>query len=355
LSDAEWPDPQALGQWMTAARGDGRVSDIERLETGYSAETVSFTFGGERFVLRSETDEPPVYPQQAPGLDVEIAIQYRTMRELAARSPVPIAPLVGYEQDTGVLGRQFFVMGFVDGEVPKVSPSYTTTGFFADATPDQRRAMVADGLRRLAEIHAVDWRDGFAWLVPPGVEPGTAHQLDLWEAFVRRELGERNHPTVDRALAWLHANRPAGEPTAVTWGDGRLGNIIWRGFRCVCLTDFENVAVASPDQDLGWWLMFDRWSHETFGAPRLPGEPTLDEQRSLYAEFSGRDIGDTTFHEIFAALRYSAIIVRVMNRSVARGQAMADETFWRDNPVSSLLAAMLDEVNAPGTSASASP
>jgi aminoglycoside phosphotransferase (APT) family kinase protein len=268
---------------------------------------------------------------------------------------VPIAPLVGFEQDASVLGRQFFVMGFVDGEVPKVSPSYTTSGFFAEATPAQRRAMVTDGLRRLAQIHAVDWRDGFGWLVPPGAEPGTAHQLALWEAFLRRELGERAHPTVDRALAWLHANVPAGEPTSVTWGDGRLGNIIWRDFRCACLTDFENVAVASPDQDLGWWLMFDRWSHETFGAPRLPGEPSLDEQREIYAGFAEHDVSDTRFHEIFAALRYCAIIVRVANRSAARGQPMASETFWRDNPVSSLLAAMLDEISAPGTSASASP
>jgi aminoglycoside phosphotransferase (APT) family kinase protein len=160
---------------------------------------------------------------------------------------------------------------------------------------------------------------------------------------------------VDRALAWLHTNVPADEPTAVTWGDGRPGNIIWRDFRCACLTDFENVAVCSPDQDLGWWLMFDRWSHETFGAPRLPGEPSLDEQRQLYAGYAGRDVVDTTFHEIFAALRYSAIIVRVMNRSVARGQSTVHETFWRDNPSSRLLAAMLDEVTGPGTPASASP
>jgi aminoglycoside phosphotransferase (APT) family kinase protein len=346
LSDDQWPDAGKLGRWMAAAlddRGSGNVDDIQRMETGYSAETVAFTFGGERFVVRSETDEPPVYPQQAPGLDVEIAIQYRTMRELADRSPVPIAPLVGYEDDVAVLGRQFFVMGFVDGEVPKVSPSYTSSGFFAEAASDQRRAMVIDGLRRLAEIHAIDWRDGFDWLVPPGARPGTPHQLALWEQFMRRELGERTLPVADRAFAWLHANLPASEPTSVTWGDPRLGNMIWRDFRCVCVTDFENVAVGSPDQDLGWWLMFDRWSHETFGAQRLPGEPSLEEQRELYAGFAGRDLGDTTFHEIFAALRYSAIIIRVMNRSVARGQSMASETFWRDNPSSQLLATMLDE------------
>jgi aminoglycoside phosphotransferase (APT) family kinase protein len=344
--DTGWPDPEALGRWMAATLGDGQVDDIQRLEVGYSAETTSFTFGGERYVLRSEIDEPPVYPQQAPGLDVEIAVQYRAMSEIGARSAVPVAPLVGYERDPAVLGRQFFVMGFVDGEVPRVSPPYPTSGFFADASPTQRREMVTDGVRRLAEIHAIDWRGGFDWLVPPDARPGTAQQLALWERFLRRELGERTLPVADRALAWLYANLPADEPTSVAWGDPRLGNMIWRDFRCVCVTDFENVAVCSPDQDLGWWLMFDRWSHDCFGAPRLDGEPTLDEQRELYAAFSGRDVTDTTFHEIFAALRYSAIIVRVMNRSAARGQTMADETFWRDNMTSQLLGTMLDEIGA---------
>lgn len=43
-------------------------------------------------------------------------------------------------------------------------------------------------------------------------------------------------------------------------------------------------------------------------------------------------MGDTTFHEIFAATRYVAIVVRVMNRTVARGLMPADQTVWLNNP-----------------------
>jgi aminoglycoside phosphotransferase (APT) family kinase protein len=357
LADTTWPEREALAHWMAQAIPDGaglHVDDVQRLEAGYSADTVSFTVrrrrGGdetaERFVLRGETDEPAVYPQQAPGLDVEIAVQYQAMREIAARSSVPVAPLVGFEGDPAVLGRPFFVMGFVDGQVPRVQPPYTKAGFYFDAEPGQRRGMVAEALRRLAEIHAIDWQDGFGWLVPSDAEPGTAHQLALWESYTRRELGERTHPIVDRALAWLHANMPAGEPTTLTWGDARLGNIIWRDFQCACITDFENAAICSPVQDVGWWLMFDRWSHDGYDAPRLAGEPTRDEQRALYSEFVGRDVGDTTFHEVFAAFRYSAIVVRVMNRRVVRGDASAEQTVWLDNPTSRLLSTMLDELGA---------
>jgi hypothetical protein len=88
--------------------------------------------------------------------------------------------------------------------------------------------------------------------------------------------------------------------------------------------------------------MFDRTCHEVVGAPRLDGEPTRDAQRDLYSAAVGRDVGDTRVHEVFAAARYCGIVVRVMNRAVARGHMPADHTVWRDNPASAALAQLLD-------------
>jgi aminoglycoside phosphotransferase (APT) family kinase protein len=119
--------------------------------------------------------------------------------------------------------------------------------------------------------------------------------------------------------------------------------MIWQGFRCACVTDFENVAIAEPELDLGWWLMFDRWSHECFGAPRLPGEPTREEQRAWYARCAGTPIPDTYWHEVFAAARYCAIVVRVMNRSVARGELPAEQRIWLENPATTCLEQLLAE------------
>ncbi len=89
--------------------------------------------------------------------------------------------------------------------------------------------------------------------------------------------------------------------------------------------------------------MFDRWSHESMGADRLPGEPTRDEQREIYARYAGRVVDDTRYWEIFAAARYAAIVVRVMNRMVARGDMPADNTIWLDNPATTCLMQLLDE------------
>jgi aminoglycoside phosphotransferase (APT) family kinase protein len=343
-----------LERWLTTrvpGARDLRVGEANRPFGGYSAETlilpVTYELDSEtrteRLVLRMETDDPPVYPEQAPGTGIEIELQYRAMRALARASSVPIAPLLGFERDPAVIGTPFFVMAYVDGQVPAENPIYTREGFFADARAEQRARMLTDGLRVLAAVHAVDWRAaGFEWLVPDGVTPGFATQLALWEEYTARELDGRVHPPLERAFAWLRTHQPDERPVALCWGDPRPGNMIWRDDVCVCATDWEAAAIAPPEVDLGWWLMFDRWSHETAGVDRLPGEPTRDEQRALYESFAHREVGDTYAYELFAAARYAAIVVRVMNRAVARGQMPADQTIWLENPAVDCLVELLE-------------
>jgi len=345
-----------LGPWLTArlaprlgATGAVRVvGESGPASTGYSAETAIVEVAYDaatgpterRLVLRVETPDPPVYPAQVPGVTVEIDIQRRVMQAVAPA--IPVAEVLAAEDDPDVIGAPFFVMDFVEGVVPAIDPPYTVTGFFADASPEERTRLVADGLRVLADLHALDWRAaGLSWLVPRGATPSLARQLDVWEAYAARELGARRHPALDDAFALLRRHLPEGSPPAVCWGDPRPGNMIWRGFRCVCVTDFEAAAIAPPELDLGWWLMFDRTCHEVVGAPRLAGEPTREEQAALYAAAAGRDAGDTRLHELFAAARYAAIVVRVMNRAVARGHVPPDHTVWLENPAATALAQLL--------------
>ncbi len=330
-----------------------RVGEFERPTGGFSAVTLLIPIQvlrdgvehDEQVVLRMETPESAMYPTQAPGLDIEVDIQFRSMQAIQQASSVPIAPLVGYEADASVLGAPFFVMGFVPGEVPRENPIYTQQGFFSEAAPEQRRRLLEDGLRVLADIHRIDWRTAnFDWLAPAKAEPGMAMQLDLWEHFARRELGDRVHPGIERAFEWLRDRLPPDSSIGLCWGDARPGNMIWQDFRCACVTDFENVSLGPPELDLGWWLMFDRWSHETYGVERLPGEPTREEQRDLYAGFAGRDVADTFYYELFAGVRYAAIVVRVMNRLVDRGDLGADQRLWLQNPASTCLDQLLESI-----------
>jgi len=340
-------------RWLAARWSDAEDLRVEALaspKSGFSALTlvapVRFRRGGreheEKVVLRVESPDPAIYPQQAPGLDVEVEIQYRVMQGLASSGRAPLAGLVGYEPDASVLGAPFFAMEYVAGEVAVENPPYTQQGFFVDAAPDERRRMVENGLAALAALHAIDWRGaGLDWLVAPGARPDFARQLEIWRGFAERERAGREHPVLSAGFEQLGTALPEGLVSRFSWGDSRLGNIIFRDGGVACLTDFENAAIAPAEIDLGWWLMFDRTMHESVGVARLPGEPTREEQRAYYARCAGRDPGDTQLYEVFAAVRYSAIVVRVMNRAVARGFLPADQTIWLTNPASAALADLL--------------
>ena len=336
-----------LADWLTPRLDAGRVSidGFSKPKSGFSAETaivdVTTAHGSPRLVVRREVPDPAVYPQQVPGLDVEIDIQYRAMSELHRLGAVPLAELVGYEADADLLGAPFFVMGYVAGEVPTESPPYTAGGFFVDASAAQRRAMIDAGLAQVAAIHRIDPADGFAWLRPHGQPPGTAQQIDLWQRYADVELRGRSFPLLIDTFDWLAANVPADERVGLCWGDARPGNIIWRNFAAACLTDFEAVSLGSPIQDLGWWLMFDLTMHPD-GA-RLDGDPSTDEQIAMYAAHAGRQPSDVRFHMVFAAARYSAIVMRVMNRLVDRGDLPAENTIWLHNPAAETLATLVEE------------
>ncbi len=336
-----WPDAQDL-----------ELGEFRLPRSGFSARTIFVPVRATRagrireqeIVLRIENPEPAIYPQQAPGLDVEIDIQYRSMQALIATGKLPLAPLIGYEADAGVLGQPFFAMEFVKGDVMTESPPYSEAGFFSEASPELRRRIIARGLETLATFHTIDWRQaGFDWLVHPNEPPTFARQIDVWENYMRRELGDRVHSDFDRGVAWLRRNLPSDLAPALSWGDARPGNMLFEGDRVLCITDFENIAIAPKEIDLGWWLLFDRTMHDAIGKPRLPGEPSRQEQRELYAEAAGIPVRDTFTYELFAGVRYSAIVVRVMNRVVGRGQLPADQVIWRENPAAHALKQLLDK------------
>jgi aminoglycoside phosphotransferase (APT) family kinase protein len=344
---------EPLRRWLAAKNPDLEaleVGEIEQPKSGFSAKTVfvplTYRRGGrsirEKRVVRLENPEPAIYPQQVPGLDVEIDVQYRSMESLIATGKLPLAPLHGYESDASILGAPFFVMGYEPGDVMIENPPYTQAGFFAAASPVEREAIVTNAVHAMADLHTIDWRkDGFDWLVAPREAPTLSRQIDLWQEMAERELRGRVHPDLDRGFRTLRDQLPSDLAPGLSWGDARPGNIIFRETTCACLTDFENIAIAPIEIDVGYWLLFDRTMHEAIETARLPGEPTRAEQRAIYAERSGRPIGETYSFELFGAVRYAAIVVRVMNRLVDRGALPEDHVVWLNNPAATALGQLL--------------
>jgi len=346
---------QALAGWLAARWPAAAGMVIDELSTpkatGYSNETVIFraTWHEDgraragRYVLRIEPADPPLFPQQTLVPHPSVEIQYRAMQAVAKHSKVPLAPLVGYEASAAPLDRPFFVMGYVDGQVPSDVPPYSHSGFIAEeATPAQRRRLVESGLEALAQIHRINWKDAECdWLVPQGKPPGLAWQLELYTTYAHSELRGRAHPILEPALDWLHARVPGDGDLAISWGDARIGNMIFADFECAAVTDWEGVALAPPEVDLGWWLAQDRFSHESFGIARLEGMPTRDEQQAHYASLTGRHIGDLHYFEVFAAMRYTVVMIRLGDRLTASGRIPEEMNMAIHNVATQLLADVL--------------
>jgi aminoglycoside phosphotransferase (APT) family kinase protein len=345
----------ALQTWFAAQHTeatDVAVGDIDiPAATGFSNETVffnvSWTEGGaardERFVGRIEPESGPLFPPQTAECTVSVSVQHRAM-ETVARYGVPMCPLVGYEADPAILGRPFFVMGFVEGVIPADVPRYSEAGFLVDdATPEERHRMVRSGLEAMGKVHAIDWKEaGLGWLDNSGTgNPTQATQLALYRRFVTEQLAGRDHPVLMQALDWLEANDPQDERIGLSWGDSRLGNAIWRDYEPVVICDWEAAALCPTEADLGWWLMFDRMSFDDLGATRMEGFPTREEMVQLYEEVSGREVRDPHYWEVFGAMRFCEVMIVLSDRMVAAGLVPAAMNMSVANQVTDALARLL--------------
>ena len=347
----------ALEGWMQRAFPDREgltVADFEvPVATGFSNETVMLdalwtehgTEHAERYVVRIEPADGGMFPPQTPQCAVSVEVQYRVMEAVAAAGAAPVPPLLGYEPDPAVLGAPFFVMGFVDGRIPSDVPRYTESGFVADeATPAQRRRMVLSAVDAIAGVHGLDWRAAdLGWLDPSGAgRPTMAHQIDLYRGHVRSELAGREHPVLHESLDWLEANDPGDERIGLTWGDARLGNIILQDYRPAAVLDWEVCALVPTEADVGWWLMFDRMSFDDLGIDRFDGYPTRAETVAHYEQVSGREVRNPHYWEVFGAMRFCAIFIRLGDRLTAAGFVPPERNPAVGNQVTAALAALLD-------------
>jgi aminoglycoside phosphotransferase (APT) family kinase protein len=352
---------QALDGWMKRQHPHVdrlHVHDVDMPRaTGFSNETVFFSASGEqdgrpttrRFVARIEPPDGGLFPVQTKACEVSVSTQHRIMAAVSDSGVVPIPPMLPYEDDLDVLGRPFFVMEFVEGQIPADVPRYSQSGFLVDeASAADRERMLTSGIESLAALAGIDWRKaGLDWLdVRGNGDPGLRDQLDLYRDYVVRELGGRDHDVLYRSLEWLERNAPAS-PVGMSWGDSRLGNIIWQDYRCAAVVDWEAVALCPPEADIGWWVMFDRQSFDDLGVERLPGFPTREEMVALWERRTGRIVADSIdYWEIFGTMRFCAIMIKLGDRMTRAGIVPKDVNMSIQNGTTDSLARLLAKQNA---------
>lgn len=352
---------RALHEWLPKqlpGATDVAVTNLDiPASSGLSMTTILFdarwTQGGEqttaRLVARLEPTGPSLFP------DPDLEREFRLLNALQERTEIPLPTVRWVETDASILGAPFLIMDRVDGRVPGDDPPFVTEGWVVDLPPAGRGALfdntlvVLDQLQRV-DVDALDLR----FLDQPELgRTGTEQQIGWWRRTYDWAVADgASSPTIDAALAWVTENRPEDDALSLSWGDSRLGNVIFADDQSVAaVLDWEIAGLASPQQDLGWFVLFIRYYSEGIGVPLLEGIPTRDEAVARWEELTGRRAADIDYHEAFAALRLAIIMFRLGQLMIAGGALPADNPMPYSNPASHLLARMLDLPEPEGASA----
>jgi aminoglycoside phosphotransferase (APT) family kinase protein len=288
--------------------GGGPV-EVERISGGHSNLTYRITdAAGGRWALR----RPPTGMVLATAHDM--SREWRFISALAG-TPVPVAPPVAFCADPGVIGAEFYLMEFVDGDVlgDKASGHRLAAG-------EPRRTAGLDSVDVLADLHAVDPDAvGLGDLRRPGNY--LDRQLRRWHRQVH-ESGVPDLSAVDAAHARL-VERAAALPASdvrIAHGDFRLGNLaVGPDGRVRAVFDWELAALGDPLADLGWLIA--SWGRPGDEVPPTISGPSLvdgyadrAELVARYAQRSGRDVAHLDFYVAFARWRSACIGAGVYSR-----------------------------------------
>ncbi len=334
-------DPEELGRrierWMGGVLPPGAEPAVSNVVTpegnGMSSETILFdaawTIDGERAERRCvariepEMDKIPVFPTY------DLAMQFDVMSLVADATNVPVPETLWYEADGSIIGAPFFVMGRIDGVVPPDVLLYTFGDNWAfDAAPEERARLQDSAVRALAGVHTVtpETHDLSSLEFPTEGSTALERHLASWEGYLEWVVGDKRSPLLDDCFAWLRANFPTDtSPDALSWGDARIGNMMFAGFEVVAVLDWEMAGVAPPEVDLGWMAYLHLFFQDLavdLGAAGLPDFMRASDLAASYTAITGRPTGDLQWHIAYAAMRHGVIMRRVTERAVLFGEAV---------------------------------
>jgi aminoglycoside phosphotransferase (APT) family kinase protein len=260
-------------------------------------------------------------------LDTGFDAQYQVMGVLGGKGLVKVARLFGLEQDPGLMGRPFYVMEQLQGRVPVSMPVYNKEGWLFDASPEARRTVWESGLREMARLHTVSPVEvPFLASNEPGVS-GFQAAIEAARTHLDWARQDVELPFGEKLYAWLIENQPKNPPPGISWGDARMGNMMFGADnRIVGVMDWEQVSLGGPLLDLGWWLYFDDLHSTAQGLTRLPGLGDRQETIDIWQEATGLSAENIGWYEAFAQFRLTALGARMFFLRAGRdGVAASDE------------------------------
>jgi aminoglycoside phosphotransferase (APT) family kinase protein len=327
----------ALESWLAGRAGGTErpsVTGVRVPDTGgLSSTSVLFeaSWGGGKqgaYVARMapEASAVPVFPSY------DLATQFEVIGQVAARCGIPLPALRWNEPDAGPLGTPFFVMDQVDGRIPLDNPPYVFTGWLLEATPAQRALLQRASIAILAQVHAIaDPAAAFPALRPPPGRDALRWHVGRQHDYYRWALAGDGIqvPIIERSLDWLAEHWPRDRgPDVLSWGDARIGNIIYSGFEPAAVLDWEMASLGPRELDVSWFVFLHRFFQdiaEFFGLPGLPDFLRRSDVEACYQELSGHPLRDMDFYLVYAALRHAIVMARIKRRMIHFGEDQVPE------------------------------
>jgi aminoglycoside phosphotransferase (APT) family kinase protein len=306
-------DFHRLAQWMDdfGLAGQGEPIEHRYLSGGTQNEIYEVRRGGLHCAMRI----PPV---SAPaGRDDGIHREWRIIEALGG-TDVPHTEAVAMCTDTSVLGRAFYLMGFVDGWSPMDQRGWPAP---FDADLDARQGLAYQLAEGIALLSKVDWQaKGLHDLGRP--DGFHERQVDRWTAFLDRIKG-RELPGFDEAAAWLRAHKPLDYIPGLMHGDYQFANVMFchgAPARLAAIVDWEMGTVGDPKLDLAW--MLQSWPEDTSSPTAsfssytpLHGMPSRSVLLAHYAAVSGRQVDDIDYYLILAKWKLAVVLEQGFQRA----------------------------------------
>ena len=316
-------DTERITTWLdeVGLPGKGEVTEISYVSGGSQNEIYEIRRGELHGALR-------IPPSTAPeARDQGILREWRIIEALDG-SEVPHTPALGVCTDSSVLGRTFYLMGFVEGWSPVGQKGWPAP---FDTDLEARRGLAYQLAEGAALLGTLDWRArGLEGLGRP--DGFHERQVDRWTAFFER-VKTRQVPGFDVAAAWLRSHRPIDFIPGIMHGDYQFANVMFQHgapAQLAAIIDWEMGTVGDPKLDLAW--IVQGWPADT-GAPELAdsytdmyGMPSRDQVVQHYADVSGRQVDDLDYYLILAKWKLGVVLEQgYMRANAADGSVSPDQ------------------------------
>ena len=110
----------------------------------------------------------------------------------------------------------------------------------------------------------------------------------------------------------------------LSWGDARIGNVLYRDFEPVAVLDWEMAALGPAELDLAWLVTLHAFFEDVakpFGLPGLPDLLRREDVVATYESLTGYTPRDLDFYCVYAATRHAIIMSRIGRRAIHFGEA----------------------------------